>query len=435
MATRNRIIISERQAATLWQQSVGRKLSCSQGDQVTVIYPGRASHNEGPDFRDALIVNGLSPTAGDVEVHVKSSDWYSHGHHCDPKYNNVILHVALWQDSDSITVLQSGKRIPLLPLARALRYQSYLLPPELPCTQMLNNKPRHMVHKALDAAGDERFKCKAMRFRAALQREHPGQVLFKSIMRALGYAKNTKPFEELATRIPFSFLESRIGLLPRQALLLGTAGLLPSQREPRRSARGKETQELCRIWQSLKGDVEPMTESDWHFSQIYPNNSPVRRMVAASHILERYSTCTLLAGMLQLVREASLANGHIDLENGLTVAGRGYWRHHLDFGVRIRGRTSALLGNSKAREVVTNVILPFAFSWGKTANEQELAESALGLYRNYPRLAENYLTRHMARQLCLEQRLDLTARRQQGLLHIFRHYCCQGRCSVCPLAR
>jgi hypothetical protein len=253
-------------------------------------------------------------------------------------------------------------------------------------------------------------------------------------MRALGYAKNTKPFEELAGRMSLNSIESREGLALKQALLLGTAGLLPSQRWPGRFAREKEVRELERIWQSAGKKVETMRESDWNLSHIYPNNSPVRRIIAQSYLLERYSGRGLLAGILQLVKEAPLPKRHHTLENDLTVAGDGHWRDHFDFGIGSKTKISSLLGNSKAGEIAVNVILPFAFSWGELANEAKLTENAVGLYRNYPGLAENCITRHMAKQLCLEELFDFTACHQQGLIHIFRNYCREGRCSECPLA-
>ena len=82
---------------------------------------------------------------------------------------------------------------------------------------------------------------------------------------------------------------------------------------------------------------------------------------------------------------------------------------------------------------MVNVVLPFAFSWGELSNEAKLIENALGLYRNYPRLAENCITRHMTNQLSLKDPCGLTACHQQGLIHIFRNYCREGRCSECPL--
>jgi hypothetical protein len=327
---------------------------------------------------------------------------------------------------------------------------------------------RQTLGKLLNTAGEERFKQKAMHFQAEIlrgvypeqdeipsrslpwaldsspsaqndrkrrtQKEEAEQVLFRGMMRALGYAKNTKPFQDLADRMPLNSIESREGLTLKQALLLGTAGLLPSQRRQGKFAREKEVQELEQIWQSAGKKVKTMRENDWNFSHIYPNNSPVRRIVAQSYLLERYCEGKLLAGILQLVKEAPLPKGHHALENGLTVAGDGYWRDHFDFDVRSKTKISALLGNSKAGEIAVNVILPFAFSWGKMFNEPELMKKPMELYNSYPKLAENEITRHMTKQLCLKEPSDFTACHQQGLIHIFRNYCREGRCSQCLLA-
>jgi len=444
MITRNRIKFPEKQVTLIWQQVMGKELTSSEDALVSVIYPGRTNADNGPDFRDAVIANKSHLTKGDIEVHVKSSDWYSHKHHVDAEYNNVILHVVMWHDCNSATLLKSGKPVPVLCLAKALRHQAYLLPyQQLPCSQILDRMDRQTLKKLLNAAGEERFKQKAMYFQAEIlgpapsalsAGEEAGQVLFRGIMRALGYAKNTKPFEELADRMPLNFIESREGLALKQALLLGTAGLLPSQRWQGEFAREKEVQELEQIWQSVDKKVKTMKEGDWTFSHIYPNNSPVRRIIAQSYLLERYCAGKLLARMLQLVKEAPLPGGHRVLENGLTVAGSGYWRGRFDFDVRSKTKISALLGNSKAGEIAVNVILPFTFSWGELANEEKLTENAIELYRNYPKLAENCITQHMKKQFGLEEPFDFTACHQQGLIHIFRNYCREGSCSECPMA-
>ncbi len=444
MITRNRIRFSEEQAALIWQQAVGTDLISTENWQIKVIYPGRINGDGGPDFRDAVILDRLRLTKGDVEVHVKSSDWYDHGHHTDAAYNNVILHVAVWDDCSSVTLLQSGKSIPLLCLSKALRHQSYLLPYVLPCFRILEQMDRQTLKKILDTAGEERFMQKALHFRdeilgAAPQKPNiggpAGQVLYRGMMRALGYTKNTKPFEELADRMPLPFIESTERLAVKQALLLGTAGLLPSQRRQGEPVNGEGVQELEQIWQSADRKTQAMKESDWNLSRIYPNNSPVRRIIAQSYLFERYRKEGLLPGILQLVKEAYLKGGHRVLENGLTVAGNGYWRKYLDFDARSETNTSVLLGNSKAGEIAVNVILPFAFSWAELADEVQLTDNAIDLYRSYRRLAENCLTRQMEKQFCLEELSDFTACHQQGLIRIFRNYCREGRCRRCPLAR
>ena len=432
--TRNRITFPEKQVSLIWQQVRGKELTSMEGEQIQVIYPGRTNGGSGPDFRDAVIVNESDLIKGDVEVHVKSSDWYSHGHRGDAEYNNVVLHVVLWHDCNAATLLQSGKSVPVLCLSKALQHQAYMMPYQpLPCFQILDHMDKQTLGKLLNAAGEERFKQKAMYFQAQLKQEEAGQVLFQGMMRALGYAKNTKPFEELARRVPLDSIESREGLALKQALLLGTAGLLPSQRWQGKFATEKEGQELEQIWRPEGKKVKTMGESDWNLSHIYPNNSPVRRIVAQSYLLERYCKGKLIAGIVHLVEEAPLPKGHHVLENGLIVTSDGYWQNHFDFDVRSKTRISALLGHSKAGEMIVNVVLPFAFSWGKVASEPQLMKKAIELYNHYPKLAENEITRHMAKQLCLEASSDFTACHQQGLIHVFRSYCREGRCSQCPL--
>jgi hypothetical protein len=169
---------------------------------------------------------------------------------------------------------------------------------------------------------------------------------------------------------------------------------------------------LEQIWCSMDSGVETMKESDWNLSHVYPNNSPVRRIVAQSYLLDRYDRGKLLAGIMHLVRDTPPSGGHRLLQHGLTVDSDGYWRDHFDFGIRSGTKIAALLGHSEA----------------------QLSDHATHLYRSHPRLAENCLTQHMKKQLGLQESFDLTASHQQGLIHIFRNYCRGGRCSECPLA-
>ena len=434
MVTRNRIAFSEKQARLMWQQALATKLISTEDEQFNVVYPGRSNGDSGPDFRDAIIAGKFGLMKGDVEVHVRSSDWYGHRHHTDDEYSNVILHVVIWHDCSSATVLRSGKRVPVLCLAKALRHQPYLLPYTLPCWSLLDHIDAHTLKKILDTAGEQRFRQKAQRFQAELKQNQAAQVLFRGIMGALGYAKNTNPFLELADRIPLASIESRQGLAAKQALLLGTAGLLPSQRQQIEPTKEGEVHELEQIWQSTESHVQTMKESDWNLSRIYPNNSPVRRIIAQSCLLERCGPVRLLAGILRLVRDAPPSGGHRLLQNRLTVDSYGYWRDHFDFGARSRTTIAALLGSSKAGEIAVNVLLPFVYSWGELADEAPLADNAIDLYRSYPRLADNGLTQHMKGQLGLEAFSGFTACRQQGLIHIFRSYCSEGRCNECSLA-
>jgi hypothetical protein len=437
MITRKRIKIQEQEIILIWEQLLGEKLLTEGGEQICVIYPGRINKGSGPDFRDAVIIAGDNKQIrGDIEIHVYARDWHSHGHHYDPEYNNVILHVVLWNDNGYSTFTMNDKFIPVICLAKSLQYQARLLSyHQLPCFCSGEKGERQDLKKLLQDIGVIRFKQRVEMFSSKLLKEEAGQVLFQGMMRALGYTKNKRAFEELAQRSPLWLLEGELrgSLLLKEAMLLGMAGLLPSQRMRCLPFVCEEwLKELEQTWHSF-GQDESMSQSDWCLTHIYPNNFPVRRIIAQSRLLQRYCERGLLLNILELVAEAPLTKEAYWLESNLMIVGDGYWLDHFDFDIRSRIKKSALLGRDKAGEIVVNVILPFTFTWWQAAGERELQQKALQLYLEHPKLAENEITCHMVRQLFMEHTSGLTACQQQGLIHLFRDYCCQAKCSECPL--
>jgi hypothetical protein len=432
--------ISEKLIARLWQSQPANSLVIDNGERFQAIYPGRISHNRGCDFKDAVFTLNGQTISGDVEIHVKSSQWYSHGHHQDPKYNNIVLHVVLWQDDKSPTKLQNGKTVPTICLSPFLSHQSDGLNQRLDssanyalfCPEAKRHSNSDSMSKLLTLSGKERFVAKAALFHQALEKEETGQVLFSGIARALGYAQNAEPCEKLANRLSLNFLEKTETEteVTSQALILGTAGLLPSQRH--RPIRDKETAKLEGIWQSMS-IPEIMNEDDWCFFRVRPDNFPTRRLASLSHILARYHQTGLLGGMLHLVRKAPPKTEHRWLETGLVIAGQGYWRNHFDFGT-VKRQSSALLGRERASEIAINVILPFACAWGDISSDPKLKRKAAEIYRRYPRTEENELTRHMKQQLLIRPDTRLSACQQQGLIHIFKNYCRLRNCKACPVA-
>ena len=69
-------------------------LKTAQGEEVILVYAGQHNLNSGPDFFNSRIKIDNQLWAGNVEVHVKSSDWFVHHHETDRNYDNVILHVV-----------------------------------------------------------------------------------------------------------------------------------------------------------------------------------------------------------------------------------------------------------------------------------------------------------------------------------------------------
>jgi len=443
--------ISESFLAQVWQQQLaGREpLVTAGGDTVEVLHPGRPTHDCGPDFRDALIaINGHLPLQGDVELHVNARDWRAHGHHRDPNYDRVILHVVMQSNGIRRSPLSSGKAVPVVALSQRLSSSKDELCSELcqppfgeePCYQGFLRHGEDGVAQVVEEAGRQRFRRKARRFEAAMIDGQPDQVLYEGLMRALGYSQNKEPLERLARLLPLSAVD---GLSEQgdhvqiQALMLGTAGLLPSQRSAAvgghesPAGHGTEVEELERTWTN-SGYARAMNASEWRFHGVRPENSPTRRIVAASHLLTRCRSKPL-SGILPSMNRLPLTDIQENLEQSLKVQVSGYWASHFDFSAA-SGWRPALIGRSRARDIIVNVVLPFCLAWGYVSAQEWLRDVSLRLYEEHPEMEENWITRHMKEKVLGDAaaRKD-SARQQQGLIELHEAFCAGHRCHECPL--
>jgi hypothetical protein len=411
--------IDERLLSRIWRRQLvdGECLVASSGGRVRVIYPGMENSDSGPDFRDAVVGTGSGLTIGDVEIHLRDSDWRSHGHNRDPRYNGVILHVV-WE-GESPVELQKGGSAQTLCLRHCLkgaleevRWEAFLdMWPDEPCHGAAQRVSVEELGQLLDEAGDERFRQKAERFKGEMEEETRAQVLYRGIMGALGYTRNRERFEELAGRLPWAMLEGiccgkppfeRVRAL--QSLLSGAAGLLLA---------------------GEGGNFEPAVVSCWECFRVRPENNPRHRLVGAAHLLARFIGEGLVEGAMRLVKQCG--EDVKRLEDGFVVLA----------GESFEGREHALIGRGRAREMMVNIILPFTRAWAEVSKETSLAEQALRLYRACPRTGENQLTRRLTTLLFggSSSKVVNSARRQQGLIHLEKSFCGGRKCWECPIGQ
>jgi hypothetical protein len=432
--------IPESQVVAIWRKYLreGRELLTENGETVRVLYPGRFNGGQGADFLDAVIATGRGLLKGDIEVHTRSSGWWQHGHYLDPAYNRVIMHVVYRNDITGNTVLPNGRSVPTITLNEQTKFKTTKGTKNryLPCRDVIHRLTADNIGEILDAAGDARFLGRLTKFRETSQGLE--QTFYEGIMAALGYAKNKHGFLELARHVPLRQLESIVSseasddqnLAHIQSRLLGVSGLLPSQRY------GSDVIDvysddwlvkLERIWRR-SGETTALYAGDWHLSGIRPANLPVRRIAAMSHLLVRYRRTGLLTGLTGGLYQSDNAVTYYELEQKLLVDAAGYWKLNLDYHLPARKTAPAFLGKGRVADIIVNVLLPFA-----AANISKVP--AVEIYHSCPRLAVNNLERHMLQQLGLDLRIVGSARRQQGLLHIYKTLCSQGKCSECPLNR
>jgi len=441
--------VPESLVVKIWQRLLldGTELTTEEGESVKIIYPGRSNDDQGADFRDAVLTISGRLAIGDIEVHTKSSDWQAHRHQANPVYNRVILHVVMWDDTGTATNLPNGETIPTVVLYKYIKspisqWTNPLPTISVPCLKAAERLTKGVIAEFLDSAGEERFLAKAAQFQTDLGQMEAGQCLYQGIMGALGYSKNKLPFLELASRLSLQRLESisrgKISdgecLAWQQALLLGTAGLLPSQRPNWHPGNDEWVDTLEGLWTS-SCQARAMSHGDWHLFKVRPNNFPIRRIVAMSYLILRCRERGILDEVVNMIKGVAISKNHPGLKEGLMVTTSAYWASHFDFGSGCRIKMPTLLGSRRAAGIVVNVVLPFAYAWSRVNSHPEIEKEAFDLYRSYPRLAINAVERHMRNQLGLNNSLVNSARRQQGLIHIYNTLCTRGKCNCCPLSQ
>jgi len=414
-------------------------MEADSGASVQVVYPGRDSAGPGCDFQDAVLIIDDKKVHGDIEIHVSSELWRSHGHHRDPSYNNIVLHVAMWEGGGLPATAHNGAVIPTVILGRYLprnaRYPGCGKKMWRTCGHIGAVYSEEILLKILHRAGFERFEQKVNKFKLELHEEDTQQVLYRHIARALGYARNTPQFEKMAQKLPLDLIREVLqeDELTLQACLFGVAGLLPSQRSGDASLFAeKEVSTLEHRWSARTDMSQQLQFSEWCFHGTRPGNHPSRRLAALGLLLQRYAYPGLSAGLLELLAHDLPGRAGRQIENGLIIEANGYWVGHYDFGV-CGDRCSALLGRGKAAEITVNAVLPYFASLALENRDISLICGVIDIYSEYHPLSENEITRYMRSMLLLDPSVRLTACRQQGLLHIYYTYCRLKDCSRCPI--
>mgnify|MGYP001167096109 FL=1 len=422
---------SEHWLAQVWQEQwlIG-DLRTTDGHWIRIVYRGIWTHRRGPDFADALIDLGGTLLSGDIELHVRSSDWFAHGHHEDPAYDTVVLHAVWYDDLGQPATRRDGRAIPTLELRHFVAAPPHqeMLPATRPlgalgfqyCAPELVTSEPETLHRVLEAAGDQRLRDKVARVHARLVGEAPGQTLYWLLADALGYHRNRDGMRTVAENLPLERIERALFHATHQqrftiaaALLLGTSGFLPLSDRERSLVKLESAtwQAIETQWTSSSRDLVTTTPR-WYLSGIRPTNHPLRRLLALASIVSS-SERGLLRECIDRIRAAR------------PRAALSRWL--LSPPVPI--------GRDRLLDILVNVIVPFALAYGEMCEDEALYEAGLQLWHTLPSGRGNAITRATLEQICGANQLTIrTARAEQGLLHLYQTGCRPRRCHECPIA-
>lgn len=379
-----------------------KTLITSDGQEVEVIDPGLHNHDQGPDFFNAKIRLDGTLWAGNVEVHLRSSDWYRHGHESDPAYNSVILHVV--SEIDREVRNAEGKLLPQvqldIPQKIQQSYEELCRTEDYPrCHRIIPSVPQLKVHQWMDALLVERLKERSEMVTKRAERTDGDweRATFVTLSRSFGFGLNGDAFERWAMRIPLQAAgKHRDDLFQIEALFLGMAGLIEEVEAVRNA---KELSLLQQEFTYLKHKFslgEPMQRSDWRFLRTRPQNFPFMRILQIAELYHKGK-----AQMSKLLEAKDIK----ELQQCLEV----------------KGTTAA-----SRRLLIINTVVPLLFAYGRHISDENICMRAVRLLEELP-AENNYILRQW--QDC---GLKVgTAADSQALIQLKRQYCDRIDCLRC----
>ncbi len=397
-------------------------LRTTQGEKITINQFGSHNHDAGPDFLNARVTIGETLWAGNVEIHINSSDWNVHGHQSDKAYENVILHVVFEEDKPILR--PSGERIPCLELRKRI-------PPNLHKTylKLLNNEHwipcQHHFYSVADMTKNlwldrmlvERLERKTEDISTILKQNKNNweETFYRSLAKNFGVKVNAFPFEMLAQSLPLLTLaKHKSNHLQIEALLFGQSGLLEEELQDAYPNQLKKEYDFLR----KKHSLSPIPSQSWRFLRMRPANFPTIRLAQFATLI--YQSVHLFSKILE-------AETVKEIEALFSITLHDYWKTHYVFDKESEARNKTL-GRSTIHLFIINTIVPFLFLYGKEKVEESYKDKAFRLLEELKPEKNSIINGWKA----LGMEPD-SAYQSQALLELKNEYCNATRCLQCGI--
>jgi Protein of unknown function (DUF2851) len=476
-------------------------LVTTDGRSLKVINPGVLNRGSGPDFRDATIILDGRTYRGDIEFHTTGDDWKAHEHQSDSKYNSLVLHVVLHSSPTTFqTKVESGRTVPVLildqflssPLDEIIEHisraelVSQAIP--IPCAGKNNAVSSSTINDWIHVLFLQRMRKKMDEMKVRLVeiiQEHQRtvaeppikygeipeegnpdevplpsevsgtigndmlrkrifweQLLYESMMEALGYSNNKIPFRSLAQRVTIQTLEklhfrSPLSLVDLQSILFDSAGLIPSYDTIDNQPVKIYVHQLHAGLRNFAGlQRDKMYASEWIFSPTRPSNFPTIRLAAGSSLIAKIISEQLLQQIITLlnVEYTSPQTRYAQLVSLLACPEDPFWSYHYSFRETMP-KPHAILGENRKNDIIINTVIPFACLYADIFKKKIVSTNAISVAYVIDRLEENVVLRRMRRQLIGDKANINFAFQQQGIIHLYRHFCTRDRCSECEIGK
>ena len=396
------------------------ELTTTTGQRLEIIDTGLANRDAGPDFFNAKIKLDGVVWVGNIEIHTHASDWFRHGHHQNPVYNNVILHIATYIDTEIYRC--NGDGIPQMQLtcpdhvkdnyAELANTDQYP-----PCYRIIPSLSNLTIHSWMSALQMERFEQKNAHLieRLRLCNNHWEDAFFITLARNFGFSINGDAFEEWAKRIPLRAIDKhRNDLFQVEAFFFGQAGLLSDDDGDDYYLKLKHEYKYL----AHKFGLSPMDVTRWRFLRLRPNNFPHVRIAQLASLYHRSY------GLLSQLTEKETIKEVRDLLRGGTTA---YWLNHYCFGGCSPNYPKTLC-DSSLNLIIINTVIPILYAYGIHRGKEKLCARATRFLEEM-KPENNHIIR-MWNQCGLQV---AHAGDSQALIQLKKEYCDKKKCLYCRI--
>jgi hypothetical protein len=396
-------------------------LKTSNQEEITISSVGQYLELAGPDFFNAQITIGNQKWAGNVEIHLKSSDWYIHHHEKDAGYENVILHVV-WEH-DSEIYRSNNTEIPVLELknyvstATVNNYQNLLSPKSwIFCEKQLKEIPQFALINWQERLFFERLERKSKPILELLQSTNNDweAVLFCLLAKNFGLNTNGDIFLKIAQSILFSVIRKECFEVENlEALLFGSAGLLDVEKEDNYFKDLKFRYfYLLHKYQIEKSCIEPV-----QFFKHRPDNFPTIRLSQLANLYHKQQN---------LFSKISELNSLKAIYEIFSVSVAPYWQTHYQFDKESPKKKKAL-SQSFLDLIVLNTIIPLQFAYGKSQGK-EVSEDLINILNDVKAEKNSIIDKFSSFGLKPKNAFET-----QSLLQLKNEYCNKSKCLDCAI--
>ena len=398
-------------------------LSCqlSTGESLEILSFGQYNILSGADFFNAKLLIGGQQWAGNVEMHLKSSHWYAHGHQQDPAYRNVILHVVWEHDIEVFDT--NNQPIPTLELKNVIApellscYQTSLGAPYefIPCEKDYKSTPEMTLLSWNERLFVERLEEKSA-FIAEVWQEAQWdweKVLFLLLLKYFGGVVNGEAFLEIGRQLDFSIIRKECShLLHLEALFLGRANLLPEEGE---HTYIKDLQQHY-AYLKQKYNLQDIT-AIINFKGLRPQSFPTIRLSQLAQVYEQRES--LFSKILEITDWHSL----LAL---FKVGVSDFWETHYTFH-KISPKVKKPISTTLLQLLLINVVIPIQYFYYKTLGK-DITETLIKTIKGLPAERNGVVDAFQHLGAKVETAFD-----SQVLLQQHKQYCKGKRCLDCAI--